>query len=295
MPYVSGSGAIAEKMAASAMDETRRLGLHVLILDTAGRQVVDGALMTEISAVADRVKASERLLILDAMTGQTALPVAEQFHAAVNLTGCILTKADADARGGAALSMAFSTGVPVRFLGLGEKLDAFDLFDPERMAGRILGQGDVVGLVEKVQQHVDRDAAEKLAKKARKGKFDLMDFTRQLEQMQKMGGMGEMLKMLPGMRLSEETLSRVDDKPIKHMQAMVYSMTAKERQYPKLINGSRKRRIATGSGTTVQGVNQMLKQFTQMQKMMKKMKGAKGRRFMASMAGKLGMRGMPGA
>jgi len=295
VPYVSGSGATADKMAASALDETRRLGLHVLILDTAGRQVVDGALMTEISAVADRVKASERLLILDAMTGQTALPVAEQFHAAVNLTGCILTKADADARGGAALSMAFSTGVPVRFLGLGEKLDAFDLFDPERMAGRILGQGDVVGLVEKVQQHVDRDAAEKLAKKARKGKFDLMDFTRQLEQMQKMGGMGEMLKMLPGMRLSEETLSRVDDKPIKHMQAMVYSMTAKERQYPKLINGSRKRRIATGSGTTVQGVNQMLKQFTQMQKMMKKMKGAKGRRFMASMAGKLGMRGMPGA
>lgn len=295
VPYVSGSGATADKMAASALDETRRLGLHVLILDTAGRQVVDGALMTEISAVADRVRASERLLILDAMTGQTALPVAEQFHAAVNLTGCILTKADADARGGAALSMAFSTGVPVRFLGLGEKLDAFDLFDPERMAGRILGQGDVVGLVEKVQQHVDRDEAEKLAKKARKGKFDLMDFARQLEQMQKMGGMGEMVKMLPGMRLSEEALSRVDDKPIKRMQAMVYSMTAKERQYPKLINGSRKRRIAAGSGTTVQGVNQMLKQFTQMQKMMKKMKGAKGRRFMASMAGKLGMRGMPGA
>jgi len=295
VPYVAGSGTTAAAMAASALDEARRLGLHVLILDTAGRQVVDEDLMAEITAVQERVKASERLLILDAMTGQTALPVAEKFHKAVNLTGCILTKADADSRGGAALSLAYSTGVQVRFLGLGEKLDAFDIFDPERMAGRILGQGDVVGLVEKVQQHIDKDSAEKLARKAAKGKFDLMDFAQQLEQMQKMGGMGEMMKMLPGMRLSEETLSQVDDKPMRQMQAMVYSMTGRERQYPKLINGSRKRRIAAGSGTTVQGVNQMLKQFSQMQKMMKKMKGAKGRRFMASIAGKLGMRGMPGA
>jgi len=296
VPYMEGRGSTAVAMATSALDETRRQGLHVLILDTAGRQVVDEALMTEISSVSGAVQANERLIVLDAMTGQTALTIAEQFHAALDLSGSILTKADADARGGAALSLAHSTGVPVRFLGVGEKIEALEVFDPKRMAGRILGQGDIVGLVEKVQEHVDVEESKKLAKKAGRGGFDLMDFANQLGQMQKMGGMGEMLKMLPGMRLPEKALDEVDEKPLKHMQAIVFSMTQKERRYPKTLNGSRKRRIATGSGTSVQQVNQMLKQFTQMQRMMKKMKGSKGKRMMAQLAGKFGGigGGMPG-
>ncbi|MFQ5582101.1 MAG: signal recognition particle protein [Mariprofundaceae bacterium] len=293
VPYLAGDGSTASKMAASSLDQARRQGHHILILDTAGRQVVDNALMAEIREVEKAVKASERLLVLDSMTGQMALQVAEQFHQSIALSGCILTKTDADVRGGAALSVAHSTGVPVRFAGTGEKIDAFEIFDPERMAGRILGQGDVVGLVEKIQAGVDQDQAEKIAKKAARGKFDLMDFAEQLEQMQNMGGMSSMLKMLPGMKLPQEALSQMDDKPMKRMRAMVYSMTAKERTYPKIINGSRKRRIATGSGTSVQELNKMLKQFTQMQKMMKKMKGAKGRRMAAQMMGKLGGGGMP--
>lgn len=293
VPYLAGDGSTAARMAVSALNQARRAGHHILILDTAGRQVVDDALMAEIRDVEKAVKASERLLVLDSMTGQMALNVAEQFHQSLDLTGCILTKTDADVRGGAALSVAHSTGVPVRFAGTGEKIDAFETFDPVRMAGRILGQGDVVGLVEKIQAGVDQEQAEKIAKKAAKGKFDLMDFAQQLEQMQNMGGMSSMLKMLPGMKLPQEALSQIDDKPIRHMQAMVYSMTPKERAYPKIINGSRKRRIAAGSGTSVQEVNKMLKQFTQMQKMMKKMKGGKGRRMMAQMMGKMGGGGMP--
>ncbi|MFQ5518907.1 MAG: signal recognition particle protein, partial [Mariprofundus sp.] len=234
------------------------------------------------------VGATERLLVLDSMTGQTALPIAEQFHAVVNMSGCILTKTDADVRGGAALSVAHSTGVPIRYVGTGEKIEAFELFDPSRMAGRILGQGDVVGLVEKIQSGVDQKTAEKAASKMKKGQFDLGDFAEQLGQMQNMGGMAGMLKMMPGMKLPQEALDQMDDKPMKRMQAMVYSMTAKERKYPKLINGSRKRRIAMGSGTTVPDINRMLKQFMQMQKMMKKMKGGKGKRMMAQMMGKFG-------
>jgi signal recognition particle subunit SRP54 len=228
------------------------------------------------------------------MTGQTALTIAEQFHASLDLSGCILTKTDADVRGGAALSVAHSTGVPVRYVGTGEKIDAFELFDPVRMAGRILGQGDIVGLVEKVQASVDHEQAEKTAQRLKKGQFDLMDFAEQLTQMQNMGGMSSMLKMLPGVNLPSEALSQMDDRPMKRMQAMVYSMTLKERQRPTLLNGSRKRRIATGSGTTVPELNRMLKQFTQMQKMMKKMKGGKGKRMMAQMMGKFGGGGMPG-
>lgn len=288
VPYVQGEGSTASAMALSALNRARSDGHHVLILDTAGRQVVDDDLMAEIRDVAEKIQASERLLVLDSMTGQTALTIAEQFHAAVDMSGCILTKTDADVRGGAALSVAHVTGVPVRFVGTGEKIDAFEAFDPQRFAGRILGQGDVVGLVEKVQATVDREQAEKLAGKVKKGTFDLMDFADQLGQMQKMGGMSGMLKMLPGVKLPQEALANMDDKPVRRMQAMVYSMTPKERQYPKLINGSRKKRIAAGSGTSIQELNQMLKQFTQMQKMMKKMKGGKGQRMMAQMAAKFG-------
>lgn len=296
VPYIAGAGDTAAAMARSAINEAGRSGCHVLILDTAGRQVVDDALMAEIRAVAEAVKASERLLVLDSMTGQTALPIAEQFHAAVTMTGCILTKTDADVRGGAALSVARSTGVPVRYVGTGEKIEAFEVFDPRRMAGRILGQGDVVGLVEKIQSSVDHAQAQKAADKLKKGQFDLGDFADQLGQMQNMGGMAGMLKMLPGVKLPQEALAQMDDKPIKRMQAMVYSMTPKERRYPKIINGSRKKRIANGSGTTVQELNQMLKQFAQMQKMMKRMKGSKGQRMMAQLAGRFGGMGggMPG-
>jgi len=292
VPYIEGDGDAPVAMAKSALTMAKTGGHHVLILDTAGRQVVDDALMAEIREVAAAVRASERLLVLDSMTGQTALTIAEQFHASVELSGCILTKTDADVRGGAALSVAHVTGVPVRYVGTGEKTDAFELFDPQRFAGRILGQGDVVGLVEKVQAHVDHEQAEKLAKKVKKGSFDLMDFAEQLGQMQKMGGMSGMLKMLPGVKLPQDALAQMDDKPTRRMQAMVYSMTAKERRYPKVINGSRKRRIAAGSGTSVQELNRMLRQFAQMQKMMKKMKGNKGKRMMAQMASRLGG-GMP--
>jgi len=288
VPFIAGEGSTAAKMAKSAMLQAGRDGHHVLILDTAGRQVVDDELMKEIKDVADAVDASERLLVLDAMTGQTALQIAEQFHAAVNMSGCILTKTDADVRGGAALSVAHSTGVPIRYVGTGEKIEAFEIFDPSRMAGRILGQGDVVGLVEKIQANVDQKVAEKAAAKIKKGQFDLGDFAEQLGQMQNMGGMAGLMKMMPGMKLPPEAMAQMDDKPIKRMQAMVYSMTEKERKYPKLINGSRKRRIANGSGTTVPDINRMLKQFAQMQKMMKRMKGSKGRRMMTQMMGKFG-------
>jgi len=294
VPYLTGEGVSAVEMAKSALQQARTGGHHVLILDTAGRQVVEETLMTEIREVEAAVKPTERLLVLDSMTGQTALTIAEQFHGAVGLSGCILTKTDADVRGGAALSVARATGVPVRFVGTGEKVDAFELFDPQRFAGRILGQGDVVGLVEKIQETVDHEKAAEMARKVSKGKFDLMDFAEQLEQMQKMGGMAGMLKMLPGVKLPQEALEQVDDKPIRRMQAMVYSMTAKERARPEIINGSRKKRIAAGSGTTVPEINRMLKQFSEMQRMMKKMKGGKGKQLMRSLAGRFGgMGGMP--
>ncbi|HKI61398.1 MAG TPA: signal recognition particle receptor subunit alpha, partial [Mariprofundaceae bacterium] len=180
VPYLAGEGTTASAMAASAVRMAGQAGHHVLILDTAGRQVVDDDLMAEIREVGEAVKASERLLVLDSMTGQTALTIAEQFHASLELTGCILTKTDADVRGGAALSVAHSTGVVIRYVGTGEKIDAFEAFDPSRMAGRILGQGDVVGLVEKIQANVDQEQAEKLASKVKKGDFDLMDFADQL-------------------------------------------------------------------------------------------------------------------
>lgn len=288
VPYLTGEGNSAPLMAESALIQAKTGGHHILILDTAGRQVVDDELMQEIKSVAQTVQASEQFLVLDSMVGQTALQIAEQFHETVSLSGCILTKTDADVRGGAAISVAHSTGVPVRYVGTGEKIDAFELFDPARMAGRILGQGDVVGLVEKIQKTVDKDKADQLARKVNKGDFDLMDFAEQLGQMQNMGGMASMMKMLPGVNIPSEVMAQVDDKPIRRMQAMVYSMTPKERQYPRLINGSRKKRIAAGSGTSVQELNRMLKQFAQMQKMMKKMKGGKGKRMMAQMAGRFG-------
>ncbi|MDX8412693.1 MAG: signal recognition particle protein [Mariprofundales bacterium] len=296
VPYLVGDGTNPVTMASSALDKARTAGCHVLIVDTAGRQVIDAGLMDEIAAVDAAVSPQERLLVLDSMTGQTALTVTEQFHQRIPMSGCILTKTDADVRGGAALSVAHITGVPIRFIGTGEKIDAFEAFDAHRFAGRILGQGDIVGLVEKVQAEVDEKKAKEITDKLRKGGFDLSDFGEQLDQMANMGGMGSMLKMLPGMKLPQAAMAQVDDKPMRRMRSIIYSMTPKERKRPSVINGSRKRRIATGSGTTVQQVNQLLKQFSQMQKMMKRMRGSKGKRMMAQMAGKLGLPGgvMPG-
>lgn len=286
VPYLSAEdqAGSALKMAQSALQQARLGGHHVLILDTAGRQVVDDGLMHEIEEVATGIQASERLLVLDAMTGQTALKIAEDFHRTVSLTGCILSKTDADVRGGAALSVAHSTGVSVRYVGTGEKIDAFEVFDPTRMAGRILGQGDVVGLVERIQANVDHEKAAHLARKVSKGSFDLMDFADQLDQMKKMGGMASMMKMIPGLKIPKDAASQIDDSLFKRMQAMVYSMTPKEREFPRLLNGSRKKRVALGSGTSVPELNRMLKQFQQMQKMMKKTRGKKGQRMMSQMA-----------
>ncbi|MBF0282313.1 MAG: signal recognition particle protein [Zetaproteobacteria bacterium] len=291
VPYLHGEGTTPADMAVSALRLAQLNGSHILILDTAGRQVVDSDLMDEIFAVSVRVQPTEQLLVLDSMVGQTALPIATQFHERLQLTGCILTKTDADVRGGAALSVAHATKVPVRFVGTGEKIEAFEAFDPQRMAGRILGQGDIVGLVEKVQAGVDQKQAEKLAEKVKKGSFDLMDFAEQIDQMKKMGGMASMMKMLPGVKLPADAMEQMDDKPMRRMQAIIYSMTPKERVRPALINGSRKKRIAAGSGTTIQDINKLLKQFTQMQKMMKKMKGGRGKQMMRSLAGRLGIPG----
>ncbi|MDX8409511.1 MAG: signal recognition particle protein [Mariprofundales bacterium] len=296
VPYLSGEGDDPVAMAASALSMARTSGAHVLIVDTAGRQVIDDALMEEIVAINAAVTPTERLLVLDSMTGQTALAVTKQFHSHVTMSGCILTKTDADVRGGAALSVAHTTGVPIRFVGTGEKIDAFEAFDAQRFAGRILGQGDIVGLVEKVQAEVDEEKAKALNDKIKKGGFDLGDFGEQLDQMANMGGMGSMLKMMPGMKnIPQAALAQVDAKPMRQMRSIIYSMTPKERKRPTIINGSRKRRIAKGSGTTVQQVNQLLKQFTQMHKMMKRMRGSKGQRMMAQMAGRMGMpAGFPG-
>ncbi|RMH50484.1 MAG: signal recognition particle protein [Zetaproteobacteria bacterium] len=291
VPYLVGGGEDPVAMARSACDQARVNGHHVLIVDTAGRQVVDTALMEEIAAVDAAIAPQERLLVLDAMTGQSALTVAERFHQRVPMSGCILTKADADVRGGAALSIAHVTGVPIRFLGTGEKLDAIEPFDGRRFAGRILGQGDIVGLVEKVQAEVDEQRARKIGDKLRKGKFDLADFGEQLDQMVNMGGMGALLKMLPGTKLPREALEQADDRQLRRMRAIIHSMTPKERQRPAIINGSRKRRIAAGSGTSVQQVNQLLKQFAQMQKMMKRMRGGRGKRMLAQLAGRMGLPG----
>ncbi|MDQ6951562.1 MAG: signal recognition particle protein [Mariprofundales bacterium] len=292
VPYLAGEGDGPVAMATSALHLARTSGAHVLIVDTAGRQVIDDALMEEIVAIKAAITPSEQLLVLDSMTGQTALTVTEQFHAHITMSGCILTKTDADVRGGAALSVAHTTGVPIRFVGTGEKVDAFEAFDASRFAGSILGQGDIVGLVEKVQSEVDEKKAKALTKKINKGGFDLGDFGEQLDQMANMGGMGSIIKMLPGTKkIAQSALAQVDDKPMRQMRAIIYSMTPKERIRPVMINGSRKRRIAKGSGTSVQQVNQLLKQFAQIHKMMKRMRGSKGKRMMAQMAGRMGLPG----
>ena len=256
-----------------AIETAKKQFYDVLLVDTAGRLHVDSDMMEEIQALHKAVNPVETLFVVDAMTGQDAANTAKAFNDALPLTGVILTKADGDARGGAALSVRKITGKPIKFIGMGEKLDALEPFHPERIASRILGMGDVLSLIEEVERKVDKDKAQKLAKKVQKGKgFDLQDFKEQLEQMRNMGGMMGMLDKLPGMgNMSAQIKDQANDKQFNQMEAIINSMTPAERAKPEIIKGSRKRRIAAGSGTQIQDVNRLLKQFTQMQKMMKKM------------------------
>jgi signal recognition particle subunit SRP54 len=267
-------------IARRAMQTGRLEGFDVVMLDTAGRLHIDEALMDQVAAVGEAVKPVETLLVADAMTGQDAVNVATAFKARVGVTGIMLTRVDGDARGGAALSMRAVTGCPIKLLGAGEKLDALEDFHPDRVAGRILGMGDVVSLVEKAAETIERDEAEKLAARMQKGEFDLNDLAAQLRQLQKMGGLGGVMGMLPGIGKMQKQLAnaKIDEKMIGRQQAIISSMTKIERRKPELIKASRKQRIAAGSGTSVQEVNKLLKQHQEMGRMMKQVSklGKKG-------------------
>ena len=261
-------------IAKNAIDAAKRKYLDVLIVDTAGRMHVDDDMMDEIKALHAAINPIETLFVVDSMTGQDAANTAKAFNDALPLTGIILTKADGDARGGAALSIRHITGKPIKFIGVGEKTDALEPFHPDRIASRILGMGDVLGLIEELEQKVDKEKAEKLAKKIQKGKgFDLEDFREQLQQMHSMGGLGSMMDKLPGMsQVPKEVKDKANDKTLPRLIAIISSMTMQERRSPDLINASRKKRIAAGCGQDVQDVNRLLQQYTMLQKMMKKVK-----------------------
>lgn len=261
-------------IAKRALAEAKKGGYDIVFLDTAGRLSIDDKLMSEVEQVRDAVKPVETLLVADAMTGQDAVQTASEFDKRIGLTGIMLTRIDGDAHGGAAMSMRGVTGKPIKLLGTGEKLDEIEVFHPDRLAGRILGMGDVVSLVEKAVETIDEEEAKKMAAKFKKGDFDLDDFAKQLKQLRSMGGMGAMMKMIPGLGKMAGQLDKagMDDSMVVKQQAIMSSMTNGERSTPKILNASRRRRIANGSGTQVQDVNKLLKQFEQMQKMMKQMK-----------------------
>ena len=266
-------------IARQGVEAARRQVRDVVILDTAGRLTIDEALMAEIAAVNEAVKPVETLLVVDAMTGQEAVGVAQAFAAAVPVTGLILTKIDGDARGGAALSISAVTGVPVKFLGTGEKTDAIEVFHPDRLAGRILGMGDILTLVERAQETYDASQTANLEEKLRKNSFTLEDMLDQLQQVQKMGPLGQVMSMIPGMgNLAGEAQAAVDRGDLKRTEAIIRAMTPTERRDPTVLNGSRRRRIAAGSGTSLPDVNRLVKQFAEMQKLMKQLSGAGGRR-----------------
>jgi signal recognition particle subunit SRP54 len=279
LPVVAGEKPVA--IARRALDTGRREGYDVVILDTAGRLHVNEELMLEMAAVRDAARPTETLLVADAMTGQDAVNVAKSFNERIGITGIMLTRIDGDARGGAALSMRQITGKPIKFVGTGEKIEALEPFHAGRIAGRILDMGDVVGLVEKAAETIDQEEAAKLAAKMQKGNFDLDDLAGQLRQLRKMGGMSSMMGMLPGIGKIKKQLAEanIDDRIIKRQEAIISSMTKGERRNPKLLNASRRLRIAAGSGTSVQDINRLLKQYQDMAHMMKK-------------ASKLGKKGM---
>ena len=284
------------QIARDALAKAKLNNLDVLIVDTAGRLHIDEQMMSEIKELHQILQPIETLFVVDSMTGQDAANTAKAFGDALPLSGVVLTKTDGDARGGAALSIRQITGKPIKFIGVGEKTAALELFHPDRIVSRILGMGDVLSLVEDIERKVDREKAEKLARKVKKGKaFDLNDMREQMEQMLQMGGIGELLDKLPGgMDLPPEMKAQADDSQVKRRLAIINSMTLKERRTPDLINGSRKRRIAQGSGTQLQDVNRLLKEFKQGQKMMKKMKGGGMAKMMRGLKGRFPGGGFPG-
>jgi signal recognition particle subunit SRP54 len=296
LPIVAGQ--LPVDIARRAMQSARLQGFDVLLLDTAGRLHVDQALMGEMQAVAGVANPAETLLVVDALTGQDAVNVARSFGEAVNLSGVVLTRMDGDARGGAALSMRAVTGKPIKFAGTGEKLDGLEAFDPKRVAGRILGMGDVVSLVERAAETMEADHAEKLAAKLAKGQFDMNDLAGQLNQMRRMGGLGALAGMIPGMAKAKAAMASgaVDEKILVRMEAMISSMTPKERAKPELLNAKRKIRVAKGSGVTVQDVNKLLKMHQEMATAMKKIRKMGGLKGLMGLmgGGKGGLGGMLG-
>lgn len=278
------------KIATAALATAKQKSIDVVIIDTAGRLHIDKDMMEEIKNLHKAVSPTETLFVVDSMTGQDAAKTAQAFNEALPLTGVILTKTDGDARGGAALSVRYLTGKPIKFMGVGEKIEALSPFYPERIVSRILGRGDIVSLVESVQSSVDQEKAAKIAKKIQKGRgFDLEDFKSQLQEMKKMGGLSSLMDKLPGVGAVPQAVKEkmMGDKSLTRFEAIINSMTPKERHFPDLINGSRKRRIAQGSGTSIQDINQLLKQFTQMQKMFKKMSKGGLSKMMRQFGGKL--------
>ena len=270
----------AVEAASAGVERATELGSQWAIVDTGGRLHVDEEMMEELEEVHRRISPHEVILVLDAMTGQDAVQAAEEFHRRVPLTGIILTKLDGDARGGAALSVTKVTGIPIKFLGMGERVDALDPFYPDRLASRILGMGDVLSLVEKAQQVVDKDRAKEMERKLRRASFDLEDFLEQLQSVKRMGSLGQFMEMIPGFSKMSKRLPEgaIDDGELKKVEAIIRSMTPQERRSPNIINGSRRRRIALGSGTKPQDVNQLMNQFGQVQKMIRQMARGKGSR-----------------
>jgi signal recognition particle subunit SRP54 len=275
--YSEGVDASPPDICARGVKEARRRGYDVVVLDTAGRLQVDDEMMDELEAIVRKAKPVETLLVADAMTGQEAVNIAQGFDRHLDLSGLILTKVDGDARGGAAISMRSVTGVPVKFLGTGEKADALELFHPDRMASRILGMGDVMTLIERLESSFDQEQAQKMEQKLRRAEFDLEDFLEQLGQVQQMGSMSQIMEMVPGMgKLAADVSPEEAERQLRHIEAIILSMTPEERRNPRVLNGSRKRRIARGSGTTVQDVNALLSQYRQMKRMIKQLSRQKG-------------------
>ncbi len=276
-------GVAPPELARRAVEQARKGGYSVVILDTAGRSQLDDALMSELQAIVEKVSPAEILLVVDAMIGQEAVNIARGFRDAIPLTGLILTKMDGDSRGGAAISIRSVTGVPIKFLGTGEGLDAIEAYDPSRLSSRILGMGDVIGLIEKAEASLDQETAQKQAERLLKGEFTLEDFAEQLRQVRKMGPIGQLLDMLPGGmgKIARQVDPQEAEKQFKVTEAILNSMTPQERRNPKILNASRKRRIARGSGTQVQDINRLLKQYREARRMFKRI-------------GKMGMRGLSG-
>ena len=292
--YAGAEGHSPMELAKGARQEARLKGLDVLIVDTAGRLHIDEGLMVELADLRKALEPAEVLLVADAMTGQDAVRSAEEFHSRLGLTGVVLTKLDGDARGGAALSIRLVTGQPIKFVGVGEKFDQLEQFHPDRMASRILGMGDMISLIEKAQAVVDRDTAEDLGRKLRENTFTLEDFREQIRQARKMGPLQQLADMLPsfgGMKSIPK--EAIDDRELVRVEAIINSMTDQERSNPQVLNGSRRKRIARGSGSSVQEVNQLLKQYDQARKMMRSMVGRMGKRMGKGLAGRMGL-SLPG-